>query len=319
MRNPAGARATIAISTVIFVAACSKKSDPTPAGATPSAAPLTPAPPASLSDFEGDITVVAKSQKERKPIPPITVTVKGTKMRFDLPEGMEAAPHMGERAYAIADAVAKKLDIVVDEQKMAMEMDLATMGEQLKKLHPPQKPENEAKTKPTVTKTGHTDTVAGMKCEDWDFTSEKGERGRVCVSSQNASWLSIPTLGLPPEHVWAKDLFDGQHLPLRFIGYDAAGAEDSRLEVTKVERKPVLDSTFAIPAGYRTMDFTQMMAGMEGMMAGMMGAHHGGGTLPIPSNVALPTGATLPKSAAEMLKQLQERARPAGAAQQAPR
>jgi hypothetical protein len=110
------------------------------------------------------------------------------------------------------------------------------------------------------------------------------------------------------------------------IGYDSAGAEESRLEVTKVERKPVLDSTFAIPAGYRKMDFTQMMAGVEGMMAGMMGAHHGAGTpgfasasppgFALPPGMALPSGlppgVTLPKNTAEMMKQLQERAKAAG-------
>jgi hypothetical protein len=310
--DPARARSTVLFSTILLVASCSKKSDPASASASSSAAPLTAAATTSLSDFEGDITVVYKSAKERRPVPPITLTVKGSKMRFDVPEGLEAAPHIGERAYAIADTATKKLDMVVDEQKMAIEMDLTTMGEQLKKMRPSQKAENDTNTKPTVTKTGHNDAVAGIQCEDWDFTSQKGERGRVCVANQNASWLSLPPFGVPAEQAWAKDLFDGQHLPLRMIGYDAGGAEDTRLEVTKVERKPVLDSTFAIPAGYRTMDFTQMMAGMQGMMAGMMGtAHSGGGTPAFPS--ALPPGAALPKNAAEMLKQLQQRAKPAAA------
>ncbi len=321
MRIFARARSNVPFLAIVLVASCSKKSDPQAASAAGSAAPLTAAAPTSLADFEGDITIVAKSAKERRPVPPITLTVKGNKMRSDLPEGMEAAPHMGERAYAIADTATKKLDVVVDEQKMAMEMDLATMSEQLKKMHPAEKHEAENKTPPTVTKTGHMDTVAGIQCEDWEFKNDKGERGRVCVSSQSTSWLSIPSLGLPTEHLWAKELFDGQHLPLRMIGYDAAGAEESRLEVTKLERKPVLDSTFAIPAGYRTMDFTQMMAGVQGMMAGMMGGAQHGAAMPgfpsaLPPGMALPSGlppgVTLPKNAAEMMKQLQERAKAAG-------
>jgi hypothetical protein len=294
-RNPARARSTVLFSAIVLVAACNKKSDQPSAGAAASTAPLTAAAPSSLSDFEGDITILAKSAKERRPVPPITLTVKGTKMRFDLPEGMEASPHVGERAYAIADTAAKKLDVVVDEQKMVMEMDLTSMAEQLKKMHPAQKPETDTKTKATVTKTGHTDTVAGIQCEDWEFKNDKGERGRVCVSSQSASWLSIPSLGLPSEHLWAQELFDGQHLPLRMIGYDSAG--------------------------YRKMDFTQMMAGVEGMMTGMMGGPHHGAGMPgfpsaLPPGMALPSGlppgVTLPKNAAEMMKQLQERAKAAG-------
>jgi len=79
-------------------------------------------------------------------------------------------------------------------------------------------------------------------------------------------------------------------------------------------------------AGYRKMDFTQMMAGVEGMMAGMMGAHHGAGTPGFPSALppgftlppgmalpsGLPPGVTLPKNTAEMMKQLEERAKAAG-------
>ena len=322
-RTNASARSAVLLSTLCLFSACSKKSDAGGAAGATSSAALLPAAPASLSDFEGDITLLARSAKERQPVAPITLTVKGTKMRFDLPQGMEGAPRMGQRGYGIVDTTTKKVDMVNDEQKMVVEMDLASMGEQLKKMRPEAHAEREDKTPPKVTKTGHTDTVAGISCEDWEFTNQKGEKGRVCVSNQNASWLSVPSLGLPSEHLWAKELFDGQHLPLRMIGFDASGAEESRLEVTKIERKPVLDSTFAIPAGYRTMDFTQVMAGVEGMLAGMGGPHHGAGSpsgmpegmgLPpgMPSNLALPPGVTLPKNTAEMLKQLQERAKAAG-------
>lgn len=311
-QDTASGRFTLLFATTLLAASCGKKADTGSAGPAASAPSPTAAAPTSLSDFEGDITVVSKSAKERRPVPPITLTVKGTKLRFDLPEGMEAAPHMGERAYAIADATTKKFDIVVDEKKMVMEMDLANMGEQLKKLHPQQNTEPDTKGKPTLTKSGHTETVAGIQCEDWQFTSAKGDHGSACVASQSAPWLPTSTLGLFSDEPWAKDLFDGQHLPLRVIGYDAAGTEDTRIEVTKIERKSVLDSTFAVPPEYRTMDFTRMMAGMEGLMGVMTGgAHPSGGMSASPS--ALPPGGALPKNAAEMLKQLGERAKPAGA------
>src|SRR5206468_9620494 len=127
--------------------------------------------------FEGDLTILAKNAKERRAIPPITMTVKGTKMRFDIPEGMEGAPHMGGKNYAIVDAPAKKLYTVMDEQKMVMVMDLEKMAEQMKKMKVPGAPAEPSSgaTPPKVTKTGHSDTVAGISCEDWDFTNAKGE------------------------------------------------------------------------------------------------------------------------------------------------
>src|SRR5205814_6343044 len=114
----------------------------TSAGAAASGAPgQAAAAPGSLAGFEGDLTILAKNAKERRAIPPITMTVKGTKMRFDIPEGMEGAPHMGGgKNYAVVDAPAKKMYTVVDEQKMVMVMDLEKMSEQVKKMKLPGAP-----------------------------------------------------------------------------------------------------------------------------------------------------------------------------------
>jgi hypothetical protein len=329
-------RTVAVLSTMCLVVSC-KKSDPAAAGAAsaapgqtipaePGAAPA--AAPGSLAGFEGDVTLLAKSKKREQPTPPITLTVKGTHMRFDLPEGMDGAPKFGTHTYAIVDTAEKKLYTVVDEQKMVMVMDLDRLSEQMKKAKAPGAGAAEAANEPPpkVTKTGKKDTVAGMSCEEWEMVSAKGNRGNVCVSGEEASWLSMPSLGLPAEHLWAKELFDGKHLPLRMVGYDAAGAEETRLEVTKLERKPIADTMFEIPKGYRMMDFSQMMAGMQNMFGGVMGGGHGapgspsglppGLNLPpgmaMPSGLALPPGMTLPKNTAELLKQLQERAKAAG-------
>jgi len=318
-------RTVAVVSTMCLVVSC-KKSDPAAAGAASGAAvqavPGAPAAaaPGSFAGFEGDVVLLAKSKKEHQPMPPITLTVKGTNMRFDVPEGLEGAPKFGLHTYAIVNTAEKKIYTVVDEQKMVMVMDLDRLAEQMKKAKPGGAGEAANEPPPKVTKTGHMDTVAGISCEDWDLVSAKGNRGQVCVSGEEASWLSMPSLGLPTEHLWAKELFDGKHLPLRMVGYDAAGAEENRLEVTKLERKPVPDTTFAIPKGYRMMDFSQMMAGMQGMLSGMMGGTHGAAGMPsglppgmaMPSGLALPPGMKLPANAAELLKELQERAKAAG-------
>src|SRR5262249_49929594 len=159
--------------------------------------------------------------------------------------------------------------------------------------------------------------------------SAKGDRGQVCVSNEGASWLDLPTLGLSSENIWAREIFDGKHFPLRMVSYDRAGTEESRLEVTKFERKPVLHSTFAVPGGYRTVDFGQMIAGMQGLLSGVMGGAHGATASPsglalppgmaMPSGLALPNGMKLPKEAAEALKKLQEQAKAAAAAAAGPK
>jgi hypothetical protein len=321
-------RTIVIVSTMCLVVSC-KKSEPAPAGAASAAPAEQPAAaaaaaPGSLAGFEGDITLLTKSKKSHEPTP-ITLTVKGAKMRFDVPEDMEGAPKFGMHTHAIVNTAEKKAYTVVDEQRMVMVMDLDRIGEQMKKMKPAGAAEAANEAPPKVTKTGHTDTVAGMKCEDWDMVNAKGKRGKVCVSEEEASFLSMPNLDMPTDRVWAKELFDGKHLPLRMVSYDTAGTEETRLEVTKLERKPVPDTVFEIPAGYKVMDFGQMMAGM-GMLSGVMGGAHGSPGMPsglppglnlppgmaMPSGMALPPGMTLPKNAAEMMKEIQERAKAAG-------
>jgi hypothetical protein len=67
------------------------------------------------------------------------------------------------------------------------------------------------------------------------------------------------------------ELVDGNHFPLRFVGYHKDGTtEDSRVEVTKIDKKSLQDSQFQVPPGYNVMDLEKMFAGMPGMPPGMM-------------------------------------------------
>jgi hypothetical protein len=116
------------------------------------------------------------------------------------------------------------------------------------------------------------DTVAGYRCEYWDITSDH-KTGTVCMGSDGPSWFSIPVGGLPATSAWMAEVLDGKHFPLRFIGYAQDGAtEQSRAEITKLEKKPVPDTTFQVPPGYRVIDVAQMMGGLgaiPGMPSGM--------------------------------------------------
>src|SRR5436189_133746 len=73
---------------------------------------------------------------------------------------------------------------------------------------------------PKITKTGHTDTVAGYQCEDYDITSNDGKRARVCVSEGAASWLDVVSHAVPGNLLWAKDFLNGQKFPLRMIAFE---------------------------------------------------------------------------------------------------
>lgn len=224
---------------------------------------------AFLGTFEGEIDGFNKDSRGQQV--PLTVDIKAGKVRFEIPETMAKGAAFAEKGYVIFDSAAKKMWIVSDARKEAIEIDLNTSGKTLTGFgqpgpHMPGAPPSGPPTK--VTKTGKTDTVAGYKCEYWDIASDHKE-GSVCVADEGASWLSIPMTGIPTERAWMLELLDGKHFPLRFIGYAKDGTtEEDRLEVTKIDKKTLADTLFQVPAGYKTIDLEKMMTGF-GIPGGM--------------------------------------------------
>src|SRR4051812_42125109 len=121
---------------------------------------------------------------------------------------------------------------------------------------------------------------------------------RTRWGSQGASWFHLPLTGIPTPYAWALELMAGKPLPPRFVAYEKDGTEDGRVEVTKIEKKPLAEQMFEIPAGYQVMNLEQMM---QAMMAGAMrpGAMPAGmppGFKP-PPGMAFPPGMVHPPGA----------------------
>ena len=193
--------------------------------------------------FEGEITMT--STDPGKPVKTINYEVKGTKMRFEAPES--AGPMAG--GYVIFDTTAKKMTAVNDSKKTAMVMDMGALQSAMGPAGA-----NPAAPKPTIDKSGKTETIAGYSCEDWKVTDPNGEHADVCV----AKGISFPAMG---RHAgWMSSLEDG--FPLRAVSYDATGKEKSRMEVTKIDKKSLDDKMFEVPAGYTTQNMDEMMKGL---------------------------------------------------------
>jgi hypothetical protein len=224
-------------------------------------------PLAFLNGFEGQIDVLSKGSLGGDPkkvaSPPVTVNVllKNGKVRVDAPPGMSGAEMMGGKAYGIYDGPGKKAYLVMDAQKQAILIDLNKTGETMKSMgsrgKPPGGPAAPTKPPPKVTKTGKTDKVAGYECELWDITDETS-KGTMCIAEEGISWFSIPMTGAPAEYAWMAELMDGKHLPLRFVGFDKAGIETGRVEVTKIDKKSEPDAMFEVPPGYTVKTLEQM-------------------------------------------------------------
>jgi len=189
--------------------------------------------------FEGEITM--HTQSPGQPGSDLVVKTKGDKLRFDM------KTPTGQDAYSIFDPAMNKVTMVMDSQKTYMDMDFS-------------KPSAQPSTNPdtsTVTKTGKHETIAGTDCEDWTATDASGKRSEVCVAQ--GIYFDIASLSGKGSGAVAKDLKEKKLFPLKSVDYDAKGTELTRMEVTKIEKKKLDDSQFAVPADYKKMDLPSML------------------------------------------------------------
>ena len=259
--------------TVLLPLGCHKNEAPAPAGSAAalagSAAPgaAAGASLAMLDGFEGNVTLAAKGKLGAKgaagaPVD-FTLQVKDGKIRVDVPEGVGDMKDVG-KVYLIVSPVEKKAFAVIDAKKQTVVIDfdkLAAQGKAMSAAHP------SGHAVPDMKKTGKTDTVAGYSCEIWHLT-QANQTTDLCIAQQSTPWFRVPLEGVPAEYAWASELADGKHFPLRMV-MSEGGAEQGRLEVVSIEKKPLAASLFVVPADYPVLDLQQMLAGLMGGMAGM--------------------------------------------------
>src|SRR5580692_465047 len=238
-----GATLTVAVLITLGTIHCKGKTEApaqTDAGAaspppTAEPAPTASAPPAppSLSGFEGEIDLKAQSADPSRPSQNINMLVHNDRIRLDSIPGTDAASLLGGNAYLLLRVADKKLDVVAVPRKQVMELDLNN-AENLKNLAKGASPSgsrpsaNNAEPPPKLTKTETKETIAGYPCEDWEVTSAKDHKKKasLCVASLATSFFHLSLPSLPGEYGFAQELIDGQHFPLRVIGYDEhTGAE----------------------------------------------------------------------------------------------
>lgn len=111
--------------------------------------------------------------------------------------------------------------------------------------HPP------SQQKPTITKTGRMDKVAGHDCNLVTlFEPAVATRTELCVSKavSLSGFAFYPLAMLTNGGGLDEILADG--LPLRAEVFDGDGVLEAKMEAKSVERRPVSDSQFLPPAGY---------------------------------------------------------------------
>jgi hypothetical protein len=259
-------RTLLSLSSVTFLSlmACQHADSGAAAGVDGGAAATTTATAAAAggggsfgSGFEGAISMHMTTSHGAEDL---TFLTKGGKLRVDAPA------HNGEMAHVIFDPSTSKMLVIMDTQKMYMEMDrppgaaggMPGMPGAAATPHVP----------PQITKTGKHETIAGMECEDWTSKDESGRTASLCVAKGIAFFdFASMAPGRGESAAWIDQLKSAQYFPLRAVDTDASGKEISRMDVTKIEKKSVDDSLFSPPAGYHPMVIPKM-GGAGGMPPG---------------------------------------------------
>lgn len=224
------------------------------------------------SPFEGEITMNVQSRAQ-KPHPMI-FGIKSPKVRIDA-NGVEN-PSFGAgngEVSIIADPPAKKAYVILAKAKMAMQIDFEKAKAQRVAAG---NPNGGVLTEPPkIEKLGTKEVIAGYECENWKVSGSKG-RADMCVA-EGIKWVDLTDLGMAsPEVSLAVAAADANRFPLRVIAYDEKGAETTRMEATKVEKKTLDPNRFVVPPDYRITDMTALfqggMPGVPGAVPGQPGA-----------------------------------------------
>lgn len=200
---------------------------------------------APSGNFEGNVTMQISTDRTSGP-QTVTVHVKGERTRYDLPP---SSNEQHEPLTAIVDMAKKQVMLVMPAQKSYAVLDMNKIPPQSRQATA-QRLEGTAADW-TASPTGATKNVAGHDCNQWQAADKKTN---VKIDACLAPGVRVdfdrmlPASLLPPS--WADKLRNGE-LPLAATVYSADGKQTFNAQVTSVTPKPVPQSEFTPPAGYK--------------------------------------------------------------------
>lgn len=216
--------------------------------------------------FEGEVTMNV-SGKSKEPPKAILLSLKSPRVRADI--GAEVSPGNPMLAGGVAllvDPPAKKGYALLNAQKKAVVLDFdkskggfkppSLGGGPSGASAPPEDP-------PKIEKTGKKETIAGYTCEVWKITS-KNARAEACLA-EKLKWIDFTDLAIQsPSFAAIAAVSDFTHLPLRVVTFDEKNVEEGRMEVSKIDKKKLADTSFAVPADFQVVELSSLFAGLGG-------------------------------------------------------
>jgi hypothetical protein len=209
---------------------------------------LVPAAVAAVP-FEGRLTF--KMDAARSKAQEMGYAIKGDKIRIEFPSQKE----MGGM---IVDTSKQEMIMLMDSQRMYTVVPVPG----------PQGAPAAGGRQPKLEKTGETERIQGYTAEKY-ISTEGGTKTEFWLTEglgtfaafSNADPVGRAGVGGMPSG-WERAIAGKPLFPLRVIGYDKAGKQSFRMEVTSINRQALPDGMFTPPIDYQRMDMGGMMRGM---------------------------------------------------------
>ena len=196
---------------------------------------------AAQSSFEGAVSMTLSGENGRSQ--DITYMLKDGKIRMEMNGG-----RAGGMASIIYDLSAKKMLMIMTEQKMYIEQSLAGAA---------QSAARGAAAGATLKRTGQMETIAGYPCEHVTVTENAGASSDVCVAKGLGAWQMPSAGGMrggpPRTESWEGGLGE-DGFPLK-----VQKGDKTIMLVSKIDKKSLDASLFSPPDGFMKMDMGGVM------------------------------------------------------------
>lgn len=217
--------------------------------------PLLAVVPLGAQQFEGAINVRLSVSKDDE----VTgvMLAKGERVALTMTLPASAGPMAGQEARMIVSPDATSMTMLLPMPAGLPAMGGAKGMKMVVKLDDVSKSDTDRIAKSELKKLGTSQTVATMKCDDYELAVEGEKPTRMCLTDGMGRFV-FPSMGGrgAGEPSWTRKIRQKGLFPLKVWTTDGNVA----MEVTAVTRKTIPASAFVIPEGY--MDASGMMGGM---------------------------------------------------------
>lgn len=190
--------------------------------------------------FQGKVTFEVSDEGQDQQI---SYFVKGNKFLIQPADGEAAG-----KGSMIYDGDKKAMIIIMDEQKMYMEMPIDPMDEISK---------DESIEPDYFVKTGNSQDVMGYSCDEFEFKDEN-KKGLALMTKELGAFLFMDDPNSGGSSQWQKEIMNEGYFPLLVKEENSSGELETVFRVIELEPMKLDDKMFSAPPGFTKFDMPNM-------------------------------------------------------------